>query len=119
VLNRVEIGPDVEVKLIRKNACRLVMEEGSLRLYFNSENSMEYHGEEAAYVEMPDYAGPGIEYLFNKYPEFTKVEDLPMKDEDMRVRKIAIRLFQFGYCNLAVAIWLLQFGYFKIRYYST
>jgi len=86
VLNRVEIGPDVEVKLVRRHACRLVAEEGSLRLYFNAENSMEYHGEEATYVEIPKEAGPAVDYLFNKYPQFTKVEDIPIKDQELKVR---------------------------------
>lgn len=85
VLNRVEIGPDVEVKLIRKHACRLVIEEGSLRLFFNSQNSMEYHGEEAAYVELPENAGPAMEYLFERYPDFAKVEDIPMPGEELQV----------------------------------
>jgi len=86
VLNRVEIGPDVEVKFVRRHACRLVSEEGSLRLYFNSENSMEYHGVGANYVALPEKAGPAVDYLLTKYPEFTRVEDIPIKNQERKVK---------------------------------
>jgi len=89
VLNRVEIGPDVEVKLVRRNACRLLLEEGTLRLYFNLQNSMEYHGEEPAYVDLPDKAGPAVEYLFAKYPEFVSIEDIPLDEQELKIQVCA------------------------------
>lgn len=83
VKNRVEMDPDVEVKLLRKNCIRMITEENTLRLYFSIENSLVYHVEEPQFLEVPDEFRPAIEYLIKKYPEFTRIEDLPMKSNDV------------------------------------
>ena len=89
VLNRSEIGPDVEVKLVRQNACRLVVEtpDSLPRLYFNNENSLEYHGEEAQFLDLPEFAGPILELLIHAYPEYTKIEDIPSDNDVLLVVK--------------------------------
>ncbi len=85
VYNRSEVGPDVEVKLLRWNCVRIVLEAGAVRLYYTTENSLEYHGEEAQFIEIPEEAGPAIDFLIRRYPEFSRVEELPVEDINMRV----------------------------------
>jgi hypothetical protein len=89
VFNRCELDPDVEVKLIRKNCVRLVYEENSFRLYFSLENSLEYHGEEAQFVEIPEDAKDAVSFLISKYPEFVKIDDLPIDDLTVKVQLVA------------------------------
>ncbi|CAL8144304.1 unnamed protein product [Orchesella dallaii] len=83
VFNRVEFDPEVEVKLIRKNCVRLVVEEGLLRLYYSTENSLVYHDEDAQYLELSVELAPAINHLISQYPNFTKIEDLPLSSEDV------------------------------------
>ncbi|ODM99969.1 Bifunctional lysine-specific demethylase and histidyl-hydroxylase NO66 [Orchesella cincta] len=83
VFNRVEFGPEVEVKLLRKNCVRLVVEEGVLRLYYSTENSLVYHDEEAQFLELTVELAPAINHLISQYPNFTKIEDLPLSSDDI------------------------------------
>lgn len=84
VLNRVEFGPETEVKFIRKNCVRLVVEDEQIKLYFSSENPMVYHeDEEPQYLEISLELAPAINHLISQYPEYTKIEDLPISSEDI------------------------------------
>ncbi|CAG7836077.1 unnamed protein product [Allacma fusca] len=89
VFNRCELDPDTEVKLLRKNCIRLVFEENSFRLYFSLENSLEYHGEEAQFVEIPEDAKDAVNFLISKYPDFVKIDDLPIEDLTTKVQLVA------------------------------
>jgi len=86
VFNSCEIGPDVEIKLIRKNCMRLMREDNMVKLYFTLENSLEYHAEEPQVLEIPEESVEGVKYLISRYPQYTKIQDLPIKDEILKVR---------------------------------
>ncbi|XP_052740906.1 bifunctional lysine-specific demethylase and histidyl-hydroxylase NO66 [Bicyclus anynana] len=75
VINRVEIGLDTRIRLLRKNIIRMVSEE-SVRLYYYAENSLEYHGNELSFLEIEEDMAPAIETLINAYPEYVSVENL-------------------------------------------
>lgn len=82
-----EITPETKVKLLKANILRLVDEEGSLRVYFHSDNSKEYHEYEPTYMEIEEDDAPVISMLVNEYPKLVIVKDLPIDDEE---RKLAI-----------------------------
>jgi hypothetical protein len=103
VRNRVEIDPDVEVKLIRKNCVRLVREDGNLRLYFSTENPLIYHKEEPQFMELSEQLRAPVEHLITAYPAFTRVEDLPLNDEEMKVH-ICVIMFIGGIRKIVLVI---------------
>jgi lysine-specific demethylase/histidyl-hydroxylase NO66 len=82
----VTVGNDLDmekdVRLLRQNCVRLVIEDGVLRLYYSTENSLEYHGEEVQFLEMVEDAGPLVEFLIAQYPRYVKIKDLPSTDDD-------------------------------------
>lgn len=83
VFNRSEFGPETEVKLVRKNCIRLVVEDGLVRLYYSTENPMVYHEEDAQYLELGVELTPAMNYLIAQYPHYTKIEDLPINSNDI------------------------------------
>jgi len=86
VYNSCEISPDVEIKLIRKNCMRLLYEDNVVKIYFTLENSLEYHAEEPQVLEIPEEAVDGVKYLISRYPEYTKIQNLPIKDEILKLQ---------------------------------
>lgn len=78
---------DTKVKLLKANILRLVDEDDSLRVYFHSDNSKEYHEYEPTFMEIDEDDSPVITMLTNEYPKFVAVKDLPVDDEE---RKLAI-----------------------------
>ncbi|XP_049872454.1 ribosomal oxygenase 1 [Pectinophora gossypiella] len=91
VINRVEIGLDTRIRLLRKNIVRLVAEE-SLALYYYAENSLEYHGNELSFIEVQEEMAPAIEGLIKAYPEYVEVESLNLPNDSDKL-------------NLADALW--------------
>eukprot|EP00095_Tigriopus_kingsejongensis_P010057 maker-scaffold99_size374999-snap-gene-2.25 protein:Tk10057 transcript:maker-scaffold99_size374999-snap-gene-2.25-mRNA-1 annotation:"nucleolar protein 66" len=94
VVNRVEIDPDTEIRLLRANCLRLVTEEDeesggeTLRIYHCVDNTRQFHEvEEGQFLEIERELAPAIEALLSRYPQFIKAEDLPLEslDEKMRV----------------------------------
>ncbi len=76
------MDPDTKVKLVRKHSVRLMFEESTLRLYYTMENSLVYHEEEPNFVEISQEFKPTVEHLINSYPEYVRIEDLPIGDDD-------------------------------------
>lgn len=60
-------------------------EEDGLKLYFSNDNSKEYRELEPQYLEVSDEFLPAVEAIINQYPNFIRVEDLPLDDEDSKV----------------------------------
>ena len=85
VENTFEIKLDTNVKLLKANILRLVDEEEVLRVYFHSENSKEYHQYEATFIEVNEDDIELISCLIKTYPEFIKVENLPMEDDERKL----------------------------------
>lgn len=86
VINRVEIEPDTFVRLSRAHCARLVEENGIYQLYYSCENSKEYHEFEPQFLEVDLELAPAIKEIINKYPEYVRVEDLPIKDLDKKIQ---------------------------------
>lgn len=81
----VEIQPETEIKLIRKNCLRLVMEEKACLVYHSVENSRIFQEKEEQYLEVESDALSAIEFLIRSYPNYVKVERLPMKNIDEKI----------------------------------
>lgn len=82
-----EITSETNIRLLKANILRLVDEEGSLRVYFHTENSKEYHEYEPTFMEIEEDDTPVISMLVNEYPKYCTVESLPLDDDE---RKLAI-----------------------------
>lgn len=80
VTNRVEIGLDTRIRLLRKNILRMVSED-KIRLYYYVENSLEYHGSDLPFLEIEDELAPAVETLITTYPEYVAVENLDIADD--------------------------------------
>uniref|UniRef100_A0A1Q3EYJ7 Bifunctional lysine-specific demethylase and histidyl-hydroxylase n=1 Tax=Culex tarsalis TaxID=7177 RepID=A0A1Q3EYJ7_CULTA len=69
------------VRLLRRNIVRLVNEENTLRLYYHTENSREYHEFEPNFLEVDQDAALGVELLVKIYPEPVAIGALPVEDK--------------------------------------
>ncbi|XP_068633861.1 bifunctional lysine-specific demethylase and histidyl-hydroxylase NO66 [Battus philenor] len=85
VTNRVEIGLDTKIRLLRKNILRMVSEDG-IRLYYYTENSLEYHGNDLSYLEIEEDLAPAIETLITTYPNYVAVENLEAPDDSDKIQ---------------------------------
>lgn len=89
VVNRVEIDPDTQIRLIRANCLRLVVDDDNIiRIYYCVENTREYQEIEPQYLEVDMATAPAIEALINQYPEFMKVENLPIDELDLKMKVV-------------------------------
>ena len=75
-------------RLIRSTAARLVPEEDTVMLYYSTENTREYHEVEAQCLEIGADMAPAVEHLVTSYPEYVKVEDLPLEDLQDRMKVV-------------------------------
>ncbi|CAH0399934.1 unnamed protein product [Chilo suppressalis] len=94
VTNRVEIGLDTKIRLLRKNILRMVSEE-RIRLYYYIENSLEYHGTDLPFLEIEEELAPAIETLITSYPEYVSVENLDVPNDSDKLQ-IADALWSRG-----------------------
>lgn len=86
VVNRVEIDPETEIRLIRANAIRIVTEEEVVRVYYSVDNTREYREMDEQFLEVEADSAPAVEMLARNYPEYTRADELPLKlDEQMKV----------------------------------
>ncbi|KAJ8926428.1 hypothetical protein NQ314_021216 [Rhamnusium bicolor] len=88
ILNRVEIGMDTEIRLLRYHCLRLVLED-TPKIYYNTDNAKVYHGEEEQFLIIDNELIPGIEKLQNSYPEFVDVESLPIEDDISKAQLVS------------------------------
>jgi lysine-specific demethylase/histidyl-hydroxylase NO66 len=89
VVNRVEIDPETEIRLIRAHCLRLVVEEDtSIRIYYNVENTREYEEVGPQFLELDADTAPGIEALIQHYPNYVKVVDLPIEELDLKMKVV-------------------------------
>jgi len=81
VVNRVEIDPKSEIRLIRAHCIRLVTEDdSSVRVYYNVDNTREFREVEEQYLEIEADVAPALEALVTAYPNYVTVESLPVAD---------------------------------------
>lgn len=70
-----------KLRLLRRNILRLVNEEDKLLIYYSTDNSREYHEYEPNFLEVDEYAAPGVELLSKSYPQYITIGDLPVEDK--------------------------------------
>ena len=74
--------------MIRSTAVRLVTEEDTVMLYYSTENTREYHEVEPQSLEIGADLAPAVEHLVTSYPEYVRVEDLPLDDLQDRMKVV-------------------------------
>jgi hypothetical protein len=56
-----------------------------------------YHEEEAQFLEMSAKTAPAVQYLISRYPEYVKIEDLPISADDISEKvQVAADLWERG-----------------------
>lgn len=90
-----ELEPDSEIKLIRRNCIRLMGDDKGCYFYHNLENTRIYQEKEPQFLEVESGALKVIEFLINSYPDYVKIEDLPMKSMDDKL-SVASCLYDKG-----------------------
>lgn len=73
---------------------RLIKEDETFRIYYSSENSKEYHEYEPQFLEVGEEFVPAIRDMILRYPDFIRVEDLPIDSEDNKVNRKLYKSFQ-------------------------
>lgn len=76
------IGLDTKIRLMRGNVVRMVKDDDGIRLYYNSENSMENHEIDKYYVEVNPSSVAAVKVLVKAYPSFVTPRDLQLGDND-------------------------------------
>lgn len=89
------IDVDTKIRLIRANILRLVRYEDELRVYYSSENSKEYHGYEANFLDIDPTDAPAIEVLVKAYPTFITPSQLQLEDDERNL-SVAQDLWEKG-----------------------
>lgn len=82
VVNRVEIDPDTEIRLIRRHCLRQVVESDGIRIYHCMDNTRDFHAVDEQSLEVEPLMAPAIEHLCNAYPKYVTVESLPLGEAD-------------------------------------
>ncbi|CAG9865116.1 unnamed protein product [Phyllotreta striolata] len=80
IVNRIEIGMDTQIRLVRFYCLRLVVDGDSAKIYYSTENAKYYHGEEEQFLSIDLGLVPCIKKLQRMYPNYIEVEDLPIED---------------------------------------
>lgn len=57
------------------------------RLYYTTDNSLEYHGEPTSFLIIPKSSVKCVQTLFRCYPEYISIGDLPHADEIEKVSR--------------------------------
>lgn len=78
VVEAQELEPETAVRLVRRNAVRLVVEEDSVRLYHSLDNGRVYQERDPQWVELDAERAPAVEALLHAYPSYLRVQDLPL-----------------------------------------
>lgn len=90
-----EVNVDTQVRLSRRKASRLVIEQGTARLYHSLDNSLVYKAEPPQYVEFSLDQAAALEHLLKSDLEWVTVSDLPVESDDDRIL-IARVLYDVG-----------------------
>uniref|UniRef100_A0A1E1XC42 Bifunctional lysine-specific demethylase and histidyl-hydroxylase n=1 Tax=Amblyomma aureolatum TaxID=187763 RepID=A0A1E1XC42_9ACAR len=95
VVDAQELDPDTQVRLARRNAVRLVVEEEEVRLYHSFDNSRRYKGRDPQWIVLEEDQAPAVEALLHAYPGYLKVDDLPLDNPVDRL-ELASLLYDKG-----------------------
>lgn len=84
----VELDPDTQVKLLRKHVLRLVMENDSVWVFYSADNLRTYHVRDPMCFEIAAEQAENVERLIQAYPDFVKIDDLPVGTLDEKITTI-------------------------------
>ncbi|XP_012218584.1 ribosomal oxygenase 1 [Linepithema humile] len=85
VKNYTEITANTRIRLLRTHCIRLIKEDDTFMIYYSTDNSKEYHEMEIQSLEVDESIMPGISKLVTSYPNFIRVGELPIGDEDVKI----------------------------------
>lgn len=57
-------------------------EENSLRVYYCTDNTKEYHAQDEIYFDVPEGWARGIDALIRKYPKFIEMKEIPIGESE-------------------------------------
>ncbi|TMW60699.1 hypothetical protein Poli38472_000741 [Pythium oligandrum] len=80
-----KITVNTQLKLIRHNIARLVVEDGKAIVYHCKENSRLHHEMPISPLEFELDDAESIEFILQSYPEYFRVGDLPHEDSDDQI----------------------------------
>lgn len=66
-----------------------MIEGKEAKIYYNTENSRLYHGEEEQFLEIDVALVPAVSHLICSFPNFVAVEDLPIDDDDLKLQIVS------------------------------
>ncbi|KAL3266727.1 hypothetical protein HHI36_010888 [Cryptolaemus montrouzieri] len=87
VFNKVEFDLSTKVRLTRYHCIQIVNdEEMKPKLYYSTENSNIYHGEEEQWLDLDPCMISAIESLQSSYPAYISIDSLPIEDVEIKVQ---------------------------------
>lgn len=89
------IEANTKIRLIRGNVLRMVRHGDEIRVYYSSENTMEYHEFEENFLEISPSNAPAVEVLIKAYPTFITPAQLQLEDDDSNL-SVAQYLWERG-----------------------
>lgn len=90
-----KINVNTQLKLIRHNIVRLVIEDGKAVVYHCRENSRQHHEIPISPLEFEVDDAESIEFILQSYPDFFRVGDLPHEDPADQI-ELAKALYKEG-----------------------
>lgn len=66
-----------------------MVEDNKARIYYCTENSKTYHEEEEQFLEIDMKLVPAIRKLVDDFPTYTAIENLPLKDDDVKIQVVS------------------------------
>lgn len=80
-----KITVNTQLKLVRHNVARLVIEDGKAIVYHCRDNSRQHHEVPISPLEFELDDAESIEFIFASYPEYFRVGDLPHEDPEDQI----------------------------------
>lgn len=59
------------------------------KIYYNTENSRVYHGEEEQFLEIEMVLVPAVCHLISNFPDYVAIEELPIGDEALKIQVVS------------------------------
>ncbi|CAB4009966.1 Hypothetical predicted protein [Paramuricea clavata] len=85
VINSVQLDKNTELRLVRKDAVRLIADDEGVTVYYTLENSRVFHEQEPQYMEFTSEGSPVIEDITKKFPSYVAIKDLPGDDMEFKI----------------------------------
>ncbi|GFU07421.1 ribosomal oxygenase 1 [Nephila pilipes] len=96
VIAAADLTLHTKIRLIRKRAFRLVMDEKNIRLFYTLANNKNYKEGEPLFVDVDLDVVPAINALFKSHPNFVKIIDLPHENSETKM-EFAKQLYENGF----------------------